>query len=63
MTPPKKRNVGRPRSPDPRVSTNVSMSRAERTLCNRKAKELGLPFAIWARKTLLLAAKQKELFT
>jgi hypothetical protein len=47
---------GRPRSTHPRTSSHIPLRPDERTKLGNAAERLGLPYATWARMTLLLVA-------
>ena len=48
--------IGRPRSQNPRKSSHIPLRDDERAKLGKAARLLGLPYATWARMTLLLVA-------
>ena len=52
--------IGRPRSAHPRKSSHVPLRDDERAKLGKAARLLGLPYATWARMTLLLVADWPE---
>lgn len=48
--------LGRPRSKHPRTSSHIPLRPDERAKLGKAAESLGLPYATWARMTLLLVA-------
>jgi hypothetical protein len=51
------RGRGRPRVMDPRISTHLQLTKAQRDLCFAAAEHLGLSFAAWSRSVLLAQAR------
>jgi hypothetical protein len=48
--------LGRPRSKYPRTSSHIPLRPDERSKLGKAAERLGLPYATWARMTLLIVA-------
>lgn len=48
--------IGRPRSKHPRTSSHIPLRPDERAKLGKAAEALGLPYATWARMTLLIVA-------
>jgi hypothetical protein len=54
-TPP---NIGRPQVSDPRQTSHLMLTRAEREACDALAQKMGLGFSPWARYLLLAAVAE-----
>jgi hypothetical protein len=54
------RPVGRPRSKNPRKSSHIPLRADEHKKLSRAARLLGLPYATWARMTLVIVADWPE---
>jgi hypothetical protein len=50
---------GRPRAADPRKTTHITLSTAEREACDAMAARVGLGFSPWTRFVLLSAAAEE----